>query len=71
MNCRKSSHSNPSGAFVEAASWRKSSHSNPSGCCVEAGQGAGVIGIRDSADPHSPVLEVSPAAWTAFTGSLK
>ena len=68
---RKSTYSANNGACVEAASWRKSTHS-ASGECVEAGHGAGVVGVRDSQmGDASPVLEFSPAAWRAFTASLK
>lgn len=63
---RKSSYSNPNGACVEVASWRVSSFSFSNGNCVEIGTGPGVIGIRDSRLDESPVLEFTPAAWTAF-----
>jgi len=58
------------GECVEAASWRKSTASN-SGACVEAGHGGGVVGVRDSRDPDGGLLEVTPAAWRAFTARLK
>lgn len=46
-------------------------HIPPGDACVEAGQGQGVIGIRDSQlGAASPVLQVSPAAWTAFLSQL-
>ena len=51
--------------------WRTSSYSAPNGACVEAGHGPGAVGVRDSADPGSPVLEFAPAAWAAFTAALK
>ena len=56
---------------VEAASWRKSTASGPDHDCVEAGHGPGVIGVRDSRDPDGGLLEVTPAAWRAFTARLK
>ena len=74
---RKSSHCTPSldcdaGNCVEAASWRKSTRSGHNGNCVEAGHGPGVVGVRDSQlKGGSPVLEFTPAAWTAFTARLK
>lgn len=67
---RKSSHS-VSGECVEAASWRKSTASYTDGHCVEAGQGAGVVGVRDSQDRDGFWLVVTPAAWRAFTARLK
>jgi uncharacterized protein DUF397 len=67
---RKSSYSE-SGNCVEAASWRKSTASSHNGQCVEAGHGPGVVGVRDSQDRDGVRLELSPAAWAAFTVGLK
>jgi len=67
---RKSSHSYTEGHCVEAASWRKSTRCQ-TGECVEAGQGAGVVGVRDSRDRDGGLLEMTPAAWRAFTARLK
>ena len=40
-----------------AVTWRKSSYSgNNGGQCVEVGDAARVIAVRDSKDPHGPVL---------------
>lgn len=63
---RTSSHSD-TGACVEADSWRTSTASN-SGACVEVGQG---VKVRDSQDRGGGLLELTPAAWTAFTARLK
>jgi hypothetical protein len=48
--------------------WQKSTRSNGSGDCVEvAGIGDG-IEVRDSKDPHGPVLRFTRAEWAAFIG---
>jgi hypothetical protein len=49
-------------------SWRKSTHCGPSFSCVEVADG---VQVRDSADPGSPVLRYSPAAWRAFTAGIR
>ena len=68
---RKSRRSYSNGACVEAASWRVS-RSCDGGACAMVGHGPGVVAIRDSQlGDASPVLEVSPAAWRAFTARLR
>jgi hypothetical protein len=74
---RKSSRSNGNGGdCVEVATnlaWRKSSRSSgQGGDCVEvaADERCGVVAIRDSKDPHGPVLAVPPEAWRAFLAAL-
>lgn len=70
-----SSHGCESGACVEAGNWRKSSCSGYNNSCVEAGScshGGTAILLRDSTlGDASPVLSFGPAAFAAFTGSLK
>lgn len=70
---RKSSYSGSEGGdCVEiAAHWRKSSYSGSEGGeCVEVAElGAGVA-VRDSKDPHGPVLAFPAAAFGAFTRAL-
>lgn len=65
----KSSYSAYNGSCVEA-SFQKSSHSNSNGC-VEVGDGCGLVHVRDSKDPQSPVLNFTPAAWMSFLAGLK
>lgn len=39
------------------------------GDCVEVADNLpGVVGVRDSKDPHGPTLAFGPAAWQAFVG---
>ncbi|MEU7177007.1 MULTISPECIES: DUF397 domain-containing protein [Streptomyces] len=54
------------------ARWRKSSYSTNGGNCIEIGEGVtGVVPVRDSKDPHGPVLTIAPAAWSEFVGGVK
>ncbi len=55
------------------AEWRKSSRSGTQdGACVEVARNLpGVVAVRDSKDPGGPALVIDPAAWTAFTNTLK
>ncbi|WBB56907.1 DUF397 domain-containing protein [Verrucosispora sp. WMMD573] len=46
--------------------WRKSSHSGDEGACVEMAVVPGTVAVRDSKDPHGPLLTFRPSAWTAF-----
>lgn len=50
--------------------WRKSSHSDDHlGACVELAEANEGVAVRDSKDPHGPVLVVSRAALRAAIGS--
>lgn len=53
--------------------WRKSTYSDANGGqCVEAAGAPGAILVRDTKDSgRGPVLNVAPAAWRAFTATLK
>lgn len=55
------------------ASWRKSTYSSDQGGnCVEVAQLAdGGRAVRDSKDPHGPVLSFTPAEWAAFTAGVR
>jgi hypothetical protein len=60
------------------ATWRKSTRSTQNGSCVEvttvssgnAGD-RGVVAVRDSKDPHGPVLALTRGDWRAFTSWVK
>jgi hypothetical protein len=56
-----------------SAQWRKSTYSGGNGGdCVEvAGSIPRAVAVRDSKDPGGPTLITSPAAWEAFTASVK
>jgi hypothetical protein len=51
--------------------WRKSTYSRSMGNCVEVGTGQTLVAVRDSKDPHGPVIDVSPKAWIEFTEYVK
>jgi hypothetical protein len=54
------------------AVWVKSSHSGGSGECVEVARNLpGKVAVRDSKDPHGPVLTFTSGEWTAFTAGVK
>lgn len=52
------------------ATWRTSRWSVANGACVEVGRDT-VILVRDTQDRGGQVLGFPPAAWAAFTASLK
>jgi hypothetical protein len=52
--------------------WNKSSFSFSNGNCVEVAHlPGGYIGVRDSKDPHGPVLQFTPDEWQAFIGGAR
>jgi hypothetical protein len=52
-------------------SWIKSSRSTGNGACVEVKSPAvEEVVVRDSKDPHGPVLSFSPEAWSAFVADV-
>jgi hypothetical protein len=55
--------------------WRKSTHSGDAGelgTCVElAALAPDRRGIRDSTDPHGPVISVAPAGLADLVGQIK
>ena len=54
-----------------SVTWRTSSHSNDLDTCIEvAGLSGGGWAVRDSKDPHGPILIFTTAEWTAFVGGV-
>lgn len=51
--------------------WKTSSHSGANYGCVETRRTLGRVYVRDSKDPHGPVLELDPAVWAAFLTAEK
>ncbi|WP_055524189.1 DUF397 domain-containing protein [Streptomyces graminilatus] len=57
---------------LEGLNWFKSSYSNGGGVCIEVSKDlVGVVPVRDSKNPHGPILVASGAAWDAFVDQLK
>ena len=57
---------------AEPARWIKSSHSYSNGNCVEAAAlPGGTVAVRDSKNPHGPVLTLTAAQWRAFTQGIR
>lgn len=57
---------------LAGAVWIKSSRSNGQSACVEAALvGLGVIPVRDSKDPHGPVLVFGADTWSTFVTGVK
>jgi len=72
---RKASYSgNGGGNCLEVgAVWRKSSHSGNGGSnCVEVARDhPHTVAVRDSKDPHGPVLAMEPTEWRDFIAEVK
>jgi hypothetical protein len=57
-------------ADLNGAVWRKSSRSGSDTDCVEIAELPQTIAVRDSKDPHGPVLDFQPSAWANFITHL-
>jgi hypothetical protein len=54
------------------AEWRKSTKSGGNGGnCVEVANLPRAVAVRDSKDPHGPVLTVAPAQWRGFIADVR
>jgi hypothetical protein len=64
---------NTAGRFFEEEKWAKSFASEPNGgSCVEVNMGtAGLIGVRDTKLPASPVFVFDAGEWEAFLTGVK
>ncbi|WP_329173963.1 DUF397 domain-containing protein [Streptomyces decoyicus] len=71
----KSSYSGDNGGdCIEVAlTWMKSSYSgNNGGNCIEVAPGIpDAVPVRDSKDPHGPVLVFPTGGWSSFVAALK
>ncbi|MET8676837.1 DUF397 domain-containing protein [Streptomyces sp. NPDC004647] len=58
---------------LSAVTWRKSSYSNSDGGeCVEVSDDfAAVVPVRDSKNPHGPVLVFPTGGWSSFVDAVK
>ncbi len=58
---------------LSAVSWRKSSYSNSDGGeCVEVSDDfAAFVPVRDSKNPHGPVLAFAADGWSSFVSAVK
>ncbi|MBQ1104475.1 DUF397 domain-containing protein [Streptomyces sp. 404i] len=58
---------------LNAATWRKSSYSNQDGGqCLEVADGfAPVVPVRDSKNPHGPVLTFAADGWSLFVSAVR
>ena len=58
---------------LNALTWRKSSYSNSDGgACVEVSADfATAVPVRDSKNPHGPVITFTADGWASFVTAVK
>jgi uncharacterized protein DUF397 len=59
------------GSVLGNLPWRKAQRSVGNGACVELAPVNGMVAMRDSKDPDSPVLMYTAAEWHAFLHGAK
>lgn len=56
---------------MSAIKWRKADASNPNGECVEMARTPEAVVVRNSRDPHGPMLVFTPAEMAAWLAGAK
>jgi hypothetical protein len=56
---------------LSGAVWVTSSYTGGQECVEVARNLPGKVAVRDSKDPHGPVLTFTSGEWTAFTAGVK
>ena len=59
---------------MTSAQWRKSSYSNggqQNSCVAVARRQPGQVAVRDSKDPHGPILFLAPTGWRTLLTDVK
>ncbi|MEV7783726.1 DUF397 domain-containing protein [Kitasatospora sp. NPDC088351] len=57
---------------LSSAHWVKSSHSSDGGQCVEVAPNyPNAVPVRDSKNPHGPVLVFPADAWQSFVTAVR
>lgn len=51
--------------------WRKARRSMNAGNCTEVAVAAGIVAVRDSKDPHGPVLHYPVTSWRSFVSAAR
>lgn len=57
---------------LDGLTWRTSSYSGSNGGnCIEVAATPDAVAVRDSKDPHGPVLAFGPQDWQRFADQVK
>ena len=57
---------------LDGLTWRKSSYSGSNGGnCIEISAAPGAVAVRDSNDPHGPMLTFESQDWRRFADQVK
>jgi uncharacterized protein DUF397 len=55
---------------LSSLTWHTSSYSSSNSNCVEVAATGASIAVRDSKDPHGPVLLFNAREWRAFVAAI-
>jgi Domain of unknown function (DUF397) len=58
--------------YLDGLTWRKSSYSGSNGGnCIEVAAATRAVAVRDSKDPHGPVLAFGSRDWQRFADQVR
>ncbi|GAA1923704.1 DUF397 domain-containing protein [Streptantibioticus ferralitis] len=61
----------PSADQLASANWFKSTHSAANNECVEVAMAGAWVCVRDSTDPHGPMLSFTASAFASFVEDVQ